>query len=140
MHPDFADIRTRIATPPLWYDEAGTPRYDLFHPKMLGIYDTFAILGHIACQSCHWRCFVGRGWSALDFIRQGMLKEGPVFPTLVDLAEAFNYGDPPRHDCPGAGETMTSELWAIAEAWEKIDFEWTRRPDLERLVAEEETC
>ncbi|MCL4413188.1 MAG: hypothetical protein M1522_00325 [Actinobacteria bacterium] len=133
MLPAYADIRSRILKDPLWHDHHGVPRYGPFAPDMLGVYDNFAILAEIACQSCGARFLVGGGWQ-----RFNILVDPIVERTLAGLVATFDYGDPPRHvygtmgRC--AGETTTSDTVRIAEAWEQVGLEWVRRSELEGMV------
>lgn len=126
MLPSYADIRSRIAEPPIWYDRHGVPRYEPFKPQMLGVYDDFAVLAEIACQRCGARFLVAASWTRLDVFANSMVQR-----SLESLAESFDYGDPPRHDdgpmgrC--AGETMRSETVRVVERWERIGFDWVRR-------------
>ncbi|MCL4414523.1 MAG: hypothetical protein M1522_07235 [Actinobacteria bacterium] len=126
MLPSYADIRSRIADPPIWHDRHGVPRYEAFDPSMLGVYDDFAILAEIACQRCGERFLVGGGWTRFDVFADPIVERN-----LEALAESFDYGDPPRHDdgpmgrC--AGETMHSETVRVVEAWEQVGFDWVRR-------------
>ena len=115
MLPDYSDIRSRITEEPTWFDARGVPRYGEFSPRMLGVYDMYALLAEIECQMCH--------------------------NSLERLIKGFSYGDPPRHGgC--AGETMTSDTVAIRVAattlsvgdevvGDQIDGEWYHVPDLE---------
>lgn len=119
MKPAYKDILALTDRSPIWWDENGVPRYAPFHPSMLGVYDQFAILAEIACQSCPALLLVGKGSTCLET------------QALPELVAGFIYGDPPRHNCPGAGETMSSEEVRVVEAWEKERFEWVRRPEME---------
>ena len=60
MYPLYRDIRERLDEPD-WHDQNGVPRYGKFHPKMLGIYDDWAVLFQVRCQSCGrlFPCAVG---------------------------------------------------------------------------------
>jgi len=126
MLPAYDDIRSRIPEPPVWYDQHGVPRYDSFRPEMLGVYDHFAVLGEIACQSCGRRFLVAESWPLFD-----MSKETIPEYVLADLVEGFTYGDPPRHDIDVgrcAGETMSSDVVRIVETWERVGLGWVQRP------------
>ena len=60
MNPDFSDIIDAVGREPLWfYDWTGVPRYVAFSPDELGVYDHYALLVEIACQSCGRRFLVG---------------------------------------------------------------------------------
>ena len=126
MRPSYADILLRIAEPPLWHDRHGVPRYEPFAPQMLGVYDDFAILVEIKCQRCSRRFLVGGGWTRFDLFVDPIVERN-----LTSLAASFDYGDPPRHDvgpmCRCAGETMSSDVVRIVEAWERVGLDWVRR-------------
>ncbi|MFA7264870.1 MAG: hypothetical protein WC054_00920 [Candidatus Nanopelagicales bacterium] len=132
MLPDYQDIR-EIAGTPLWHDGYGVPRYAAFHPRMLGVYDTWAVLARIECQACALRMSVGEGWTRYDRYRS--FREGDELPpewNLDYLTENFRYGDPPWHECRGAGESMSSVGCYIEQAWErKPGGVWTRNPQFE---------
>ncbi len=134
MLPDYSDITRRIATAPRWYDDSGVPRYDPFHPRMLGVYDQVAVLLRIGCQSCGRGFDVGLGYRHIEVVMHGDVVER----STEEIVAAASFGDPPRHDygemgrC--AGETMSSIEVAITEVWEKVDCEWARRADLEGAV------
>lgn len=139
MLPDFADIHEAAGhVRPDWYDENGTPRYAVFHPDMLGVYDAYALLVTIACQSCAARFGVGLGWGRHDLFRMGLLPAGPSVDVLTELASGFKFGDPPRHGC--GGDSMTSVAVRVEEAWEKGGVprprafpKWERRTDVEEV-------
>jgi hypothetical protein len=129
MRPDYADIRSLTDREPLWFTVGGVPRYAPFRPDMLGVYDRSAVLVKVACQSCGAEMLVGDGAAAFTLHR---LARGEVFEVTIErFASRWTCGDPPRHDCPGGGETMSAEELEIVEAWEQVDFDWKRRPDLE---------
>lgn len=133
MLPSYEDIRSLIDREPDWFDGNGTPRYRPFHPRMLGVYDRYAVLVEIACQACHKAFKVGVGETRYDLFPE------PHWNTLESLAEGFHYGDPPRHDgC--VGYTMNCEDVRVLEAWRSVmrgDAEWERVPDLERPIDQE---
>ncbi len=53
MHQHYEDILMRIPEPPLWFDDAGVPRFDAFKPSDLAnIYAREAALVGIECQAC----------------------------------------------------------------------------------------
>lgn len=130
MLPNYADIRALTDAEPIWFDERGVPRYAPFHPRLLGVYDRYAVLAEIECQSCGERMLVGEGRPQHLFHAVGRSVE-VLEQSMADLAQNFVFGDPPRHDCPGAGETMTCIERRIVEAWEQVDFEWVRRSEHE---------
>lgn len=136
MLPDYDDIKKRIQEPPLWYDQNGVPRYDKFHPSMLGIYDSYAILVRISCQDCLTQFLVSHGWNPYTYIWQSQ-----HVPTMEEVIDLYHYGDPPRHGC--TGDTMNCHDHEVVEAWEQaplvtnskagIDFgdRWMRRHEYE---------
>lgn len=133
MLPAYNDIRRAVGKPPVWYDTHGVPRYTTFHPELLGVYDQYALLAHVKCAApnCEAVLAVGDGRPRMTISCAGDQPYTPV--SLDDWVEHWSFGDPPRHDCPGAGETMSSNLEGIAEAWERVDLDWQRRYDLETV-------
>jgi len=133
MLPSYRDITTRIAEPPTFFDDNGVPRYEPFTPELLGVYDDFALLAKIACQSCGRQFLVGCGWPRFNVFQDPIIER-----TLANLVRGFDYGDPPRHSTPDnnrcAGETMSSDLVRIVEAWERTGLNWSRRVDWTRRV------
>lgn len=116
-----------------WWDDNGVPRFAPFEPGLLGVYDDFAVLVEIECQSdyCHQRFLVGAGAKRLNIYPSRVVET-----TLESFAMSYDYGDPPRHDAPGgsgrcAGETMSSGAVRVVEAWERVDLAWVRRPQFE---------
>jgi len=130
MLPNYEDIRALTDAEPVWYGDNGVPRYAPFEPRLLGVYDKIAVLAEIECQSCAALLLVGRG-SPLYTFRSAFGKWEVVQHSLEKLARGFVFGDPPRHGCPGAGETMSCVERRIVEAWERVGFEWVRRPEHE---------
>lgn len=136
MLPDYADIHEAAGfVTPDWYDENGAPRYAVFAPDMLGVYDKYALLVTIACQSCARRFPVGCGWQSwrlqLNYDTRTFELRGY---DLAELARDFRYGDPPRHDC--GGDSMTSVAVRVEEAWERAARSksfpvWERRTEVE---------
>jgi hypothetical protein len=99
---------------------------------MLGVYDEFALLAEIACQSCGQRLLIGKGWR-----RFGVSPSDIHTQSLIEVVGAWTFGDSPRHDdgqrrC--AGETMSSVELRIVEARKREDLDWVRHPELERFV------
>ena len=140
MYPLYKDI-LRLAhaagQEPQWWDQNGTPRFDEFAPDQQGVYDNFALLVEIECQSCAQRFLVAGGWTRYDLWANSH-GSGPAENTLEDLADRFHYGDAPHHDYVSknytggcAGTTMNSIPRRIVEAWERKKFDWERREDLE---------
>ena len=130
MLPSYADIRALTDQAPIWFDERGVPRYAPFHPSLLGVYDRYAVLAEIECQSCGERLLVGVGRPEHLFCRTNGKTE-IVVQSLDWLAKDFVFGDPPRHDCPGAGESMSCIERRIVEAWERVGLTWGRLSEYE---------
>ncbi|MHB1784268.1 MAG: hypothetical protein ACYCTE_16585, partial [Acidimicrobiales bacterium] len=99
MLPSYADIRALTDAEPTWFDRNGVPRYAPFSPRSLGVYDYFAVLAEIACQSCGKHMLIGEGLpkTSIHFAHgdADVVQHG-----LEKLARGFLFGDPPRHGCP----------------------------------------
>lgn len=146
MHPDYSDITSRLGKP-LWYyhQSVAMPRYEPFHPDLLGVYDHVAALTVIRCQCCRMEFFASVSFSDIDRIerRQGQATFPEIkLPTAEDPGWFDCWGDPPRHGSMegacAAGDTMTSDFVRIAEFWikdqdqkSKTWFQWIRKPEFE---------
>lgn len=130
MLPSYSDIRALTDAEPIWFGGNGVPRYEPFSPSLLGVYDTIAVLAEIECQSCAKLLLVGEG-SPRHCVRSEHGNVTLVEKSLETLARDFVFGDPPRHYCSGAGETMSCIERHIVEAWERVDDEWVRRQEYE---------
>lgn len=142
MYPLYKDLRERLGEP-LWHDAHGVPRYAPFEPKLLGIYDKWAVLFLVECQACkkQFKCAAGtepfmdairrdptRKWEDGDFEK---LQE-PM--TVID--SVLGWGDAPWHTATGAedqfngqcaGTTMGTGVVAILEVWHRPSYsEWER--------------
>lgn len=145
MHHDYEDIRSRIAEPPLWWDENAVPRYCAFEPNAIAnIYADEAVLAEITCQRC------GRPFR-VAFSQDGMQrctrKGNARLADDIRLKE-LHYGDPPNARCCDAGPTMNSEPRRVLEYWSThhaeyvVDglvkdgryFDWRRDPGLEVAI------
>jgi hypothetical protein len=136
MHEAYRDIRDRIKEEPKWWDENGVPRYDDFHPRFCpDIYAPEVILLHIQCQDCHEDIMVEMSYSEWGGIISG--KKSDPFSKIIRKFKKtggdfpFHYGDPPNHDCPGAGESMNCIDIAIVQFWQRKTFDWRRKINLE---------
>lgn len=153
MKQRFDDILEAAGKPPLWWDEAGTPRFCEFHPQHVN--DPYACEGYllrIACQGCHKEYLVSVSWNHTDlqelfaYMELSEAKAAgkeppptawPAIPLSERLADGHypGYGDPPHacdKDC-AAGYSMTTYTLAIEQAWVRERWNWKRRPDLERV-------
>ena len=119
MHESYDDIRERIAEEPTWYDQNGTPRYGTFtYKRCPNIYATTVVLLEIACQDCGERFLVQMSRWMMDMDRCLPPKQ-------------WHYGDPPRHECLGAGESMNCDDLEVLEVWIRGSFNWERHKELE---------
>lgn len=130
MHQHYADITSRIAEPPKWFDECATPRYCDFAPdEVANIYAREVVLAEIACQGCGALFLVAFSQTfPFDF------RTGKLVPSLADKVRdhSLHYGDPPNTGCCGAGPTMNSEPRRVVEFWRQAHaLDWTRVPELE---------
>lgn len=141
MLPNYKDIIDK-AGEPLWWDEYGVPRYCTFHPDECGVYIDTATLLIIECQSCQTRFRAATVWNStsqlmerlrLDNMTGSHSWQGEPIATGPYLGLAPHYGDPPRHNCSGGGETMSSNTIAVAELWNQDEkWEWVRLQDIEQ--------
>lgn len=60
MHPNYHDITSRIAEPPVWYTLEGFPRYSEFGPHQCNIYARYSALFEIKCQDCGRSFLIGQ--------------------------------------------------------------------------------
>lgn len=119
MKPLYSDILERLGDP-LWWDQRGVPRYEPFHPSMVGIDADVVVLATIQCQFCghpfrvaieidHWDHprIVATAWNDGERVVEALQRE------------SVGYGDPPRllTPCCEAGVTATSEIHGIHEVW-----------------------
>lgn len=124
MKANYRDILSRIKEEPKWYDENGTPRYEKFHPDLSpDIYADEVILLEIACQNCGKRFFVEMNYSVIDKVMSPF-----AFPLSKDTWR-LHYGDPPIHGC--VGDTMNCDDIKVIEFWQKENFGWKRKKNLE---------
>lgn len=106
MHRSYHDIISRIAEPPIWWQEGGIPRYDLFNPaSSTGIYCVEVALAEIACQMTDVRFIVameGRG-------------DRQIAKSIRDFS--LCYGDPPN--VPEASPYTTSVTLRVIQYWHR---------------------
>ena len=124
MKSRYSDITSRIADSPKWYDINGTPRYDIFHPKLSpNIYAKQVVLMEISCQHCQKRFFVEMNWGMPEQLDEYM-KFGKHLERFEERIHHLHYGDPPNHHC--TGDSMNCEDLRIVEFWNNEDFKWKR--------------
>ena len=124
----YPDITSKLGKP-LWWDEAGCPRYAPFRPDLCSnIYATEAALVEIACQLCGARFLVA-------FTSNGIQAYENGGRTLADEIRSgvLGYGDPPMHKECCAGYTVTSDAVRVMEYWHQERLTWLRQPELEKL-------
>lgn len=153
----YDDILALTDREPQWYDECRVPRFCEFHPSALNsIYAREAALVEVACQVCARLFLVAEKWDLLDYdLDQNNPASRPA-SERVKAGHIITGGDPPNHGycnhrvegegeeglettrerargyppC-SAGYCMTCDPVRIVQFWERSNFEWVRRPDLE---------
>ena len=60
---------------------------------MLGVYDEFALLAEITCQSCDQQFLIGEGWRRFEVSPSEIHTH-----SLIEVTDSWAFGDPPRHD------------------------------------------
>lgn len=131
MKAAYNDIKDKIKTTPLWYDENGVPRYEKFHPNLSpNIYAEEVALLEIACQYCHKRFLVEVNFCKFDLVfnksKKSLSNQVTLYMKNRNTFIPVHYGDPPRHDCDGGGDTMNCYDLRIKEFWQKKKFKWQR--------------
>jgi hypothetical protein len=135
MKACYHDILSAIPTKPLWFDEAGVPRYVKFHPRELAnIYSCEAALLEIACQLCETKFKVAVNQTTTP-------RPQTDRSSLADqiAKRTVTYKDPPNIGCCDGGATMTSETLRVIEYWKKdrtVTYEWERHGHLEIHISE----
>lgn len=122
MHLRYSDITNKLGEP-VWYTTEGYPRYCDIEPGETGVYSVVAVFWRIRCVDCNKRFTVGAGWNHMHLFEIG----GEV------AVRRLRYGDPPMHDCPGAGETMLCDNLLVTEWWHRLGTggDWERVPEKE---------
>ncbi len=122
MKQIYDDITDRLGKP-VWWDEAGCPRYEPFKPCLAhDFYAREVALLRVACQFC--------AAESLVCISAGERDRRPFRERPQPLA----YGDPPRGCCQ-IGASMTSETLGIVELWVLENFGWVQKVPHEYLPA-----
>ena len=107
-----------VAGRPVWFDEAGVPRYVEFSPKLVTNIGAQEIaLLKIRCQDCGRAFMVAKSWSKYDSV----LLNGKIGATPKITDGDFEYGDPPNVKCCSSGYTKSSETISVVELWLKDD-------------------
>lgn len=130
MHCNYGDILSRCGRP-LWWDEAGVPRHEVFHPsKCHDIYAREVALLDIRCQGCGHLFLVALSMSLVVRV----LKSG--LPSLAKRIEegTVHYGDPPNLPCCPGGATMNCLDIQVMEYWRLDRFKWVRDKSLEVVL------
>jgi len=128
MLAKYEDILKRIKEEPKWFDSNGVPRYDKFSPELSpNIYADEVVLLKIMCQQCNKIFFVEMNWDKAD----KFLFEKPALSEMVKQ-KTIHYGDPPRHNDCGAGNTMNSIPLRVMQFWKRNEnLDWIRIKELE---------
>lgn len=139
MNTHYADILSRITEPPVWWDEHAVPRFCEFNPNVVAnIYARYVALVLITCQGCGVEYRVAHSQGAMDrylgYDETGTARWVDTMDVLVQN-KRLDYGDPPNNNCCGVGASMSSEPRRVLEFWERPNFTWERRPDLEIAIA-----
>lgn len=141
MNTNYIDIRERIPSSPLWWDEHAVPRYVEFHPRhCANIYADEAALVLITCQNCGREFAVAFTIGRLDLYNN----VAPLEEQIV--GRTIHYGDPPNIDCCPSGPTMNSEPRRVLQFWRRgamgtvnAELDALGRPkvvqDLDKIVA-----
>lgn len=119
MKCDYSDITSRLGSP-LWWDEAGVPRYEAFAPESVVFASAKqAALIEIACQGCGTLFQVALSSRDEELSRKA--QEG-----------LLEYGDPPVTACCALGMTMNSVPLRLLEFWQRgADRRWQKGEELE---------
>jgi hypothetical protein len=144
MHDSYDDIRSRISEPPKWFDENAVPRYSDFAPgEQSNIYADRVAFVLIACQNCREKFKVCFSSCSMDRLRWQLRHEqlGVENPCKHDLWDgcvdgSIHFGDPPNTQCCPAGPTMNCLDLRVLEAWERVNFEWVRKPECEVMLSD----
>ena len=131
MHAHYADILSRIAEPPQWWDENAVPRYDAFAPdECADLYVDEVALVEIACQACGVRFQVAFSYGFMGKVK----KEASIAARILD--GTLHWGDPPNVQCCPAGPTMNCVDLRVVEYWKRDSFDWDRLPAFELTLPE----
>ncbi len=121
MYPIYKDIRNRLGAP-LWHDSYGVPRYDEFHPKLLGIYDKYAVLFLVQCQTCHQLFPCAFGMPGYHFVNDKF----DIIDNVDDFLKYVTWGDAPYHEeeqqC--SGTTMSTSIVKLLSVWSQESGKW----------------
>lgn len=132
MNHHYRDIRSRIAEPPVWFDECAVPRWCPFHPREAAdIYAREVALLAIECQSCGYP-FV----AAVSHSDDGLRAIPPLSERIAD--RTIHYGDPPNVECCPAGPTMNCIDRRVLEYWRLEKHEWVRDYEYEVEIESDE--
>lgn len=137
MNPDYSDIVSKAGAP-LWWDEAGVPRYVPFHPKECGVYASHVALMTVHCQCCR------KPFTVASSANIGNTSRYAYYPNKEatdpwDQVGAFHYQDPPRHNgC--TGDSMNTIPVEIHQFWSetRTDEGWVRVAEYEFAMVPDE--
>jgi len=136
MFHHYADILSRIAEPPRWWDEQGVPRYCEFAPHQLAnIYANECALMAIECSGCGERIIAAIDDHTANEVRRIPWQERPRVK-IADLIRAgeLDYGDPPNVGCCRAGPSQGAISHRVIEYWFRFQDSYFQPGSSVRLV------
>ena len=141
MHVPYDDILSRIAETPLWWS-SGVPRYIEFHPRMVDVYISAALLVRGQCQACERQFTIAVAGRVRDLISE----TGDAIIPGWGEDPPFHYNERyPIDDQRCDGNFMSFIREEVLQAWWKapergigvggstviFTGRWTRLPHLE---------
>jgi hypothetical protein len=122
MYQYYSDILSAATQSVQWFDEHGVPRFCAFSPERIAdFYAKECALLKVACQEC--------GEENLMCVSRGSYDSLHLAGRLLSRS---SFGDPPNTNCCAAGPTMTADVLAVVQFWERgPDLIWRRNPKLE---------
>jgi hypothetical protein len=136
MFHHYADIISRIAEPPRWYDEQGVPRYCDFAPFVIAnIYANECVLLEIECSGCGQIIIAAlddKGANEAAWIPHQPMPHHKI-ADLIRSGE-LNCGDPPNVDCCRAGPSQNPVIRRVIEYWSRYQDSYFERGSPVRFV------
>ncbi|HUB94795.1 MAG TPA: hypothetical protein VL993_02700 [Stellaceae bacterium] len=155
MFNHYADILSRIAEPPKWWDEQGVPRYCAFGPDAIAnIYAHECVLLAIECSGCGQTIIAALDDHQANNVLRVPGKETPR-RKIADLIRAgeLDCGDPPNVGCCRGGPSTGALTRRVLQYWARYQdsygplgsirfvrgsFDWQRDRSLELPVTPRE--
>ena len=136
MFQPYLDLLLEHADPPLWYDEAGCPRWVEFsHELTNNIYADRVVLIEQTCQSCTRTFKVVRSQDQIKRVvhdHKDWLNR-PENALCHKDPPCFGVKDGKLDQC--SGSTMTARTEKILEFWIREGIDWKRVPELEGITS-----